>query len=134
MKLDATACQLIRPRLDAALAALGRELGLQIKARNASYNSSHTNCTFKLELATIGESGEVETKEAAAYRELHQLYGLPADGLGRMVPFNGEHFTIMGLLPKSDKYPLLARRATDGKQFKLPKRALVPLFANVPVR
>jgi hypothetical protein len=125
MKIDSLACKLLREKINAALAPLGKELGVVILAKNATYNHAGTNATFKLEVAAIGESGQVETKGAAAYRELHQLFGLPADGLFKEIIYAGKPFKIVGLLPRSEKSPLLAQ-APDGKQYRLSLKALVP--------
>ena len=125
MKIDSLACKLLREKINATLAPLGKELGVVILAKNATYNPAGTNATFKLEVATVGESGQAETKEAAAYRQLHQLFNLPANGLFKEITFNRIPFKIIGLLPRSEKFPLLAQ-TPNGKQYKLPVKALVP--------
>lgn len=122
--LDAPACQLLRQRLNETLAPLGQELHVALAAKNASYNREGTLATFKLEVAVIDAAGKAESREAADYKRLHALYRLPADGLGRTVNFAGLNYTILGLLPKSRRFPLLAGR--DGKQYKLPLTALIP--------
>ncbi len=125
MKIDSIACKLLREKINAALAPLGKELGVVILAKNATYNPAGTLATFNLEVAAISETGQVETKEAVAYRQQHQFFNLPADGLFKEITYAGKQFKITGLLPRCEKFPLLAQSPT-GKQYKLPLKALIP--------
>jgi len=108
-----------RDKIQAALDTLSKELGCQIKVGGASFARDGSNCTFKLECATVSADGTVETKEVTAFREMASSYGLSPDDLGKAFFNAGEKFTISGLKPKANKYPILAVRS-DGAEFKFP--------------
>jgi len=100
-----------RDKIQAALDTLSKELGCQIKVGGASFARDGSNCTFKLECATVSADGTVETKEVTAFREMASSYGLSPDDLGKAFFNAGEKFTISGLKPKANKYPILAVRS-----------------------
>ena len=85
---------------------------------------TETDATFKLEVSAISEDGEVLTAEAQAFRRNASLYGLEPDDLGMEFSSRGEAFTLIGLRPRSRKYPMVGRRS-DGKVFKFSEEAMV---------
>jgi len=107
-----------RDKIQAVLSTLSEELGCQIKVGNATFDRNGSNCTFKVECATISSDGIAETKEVSAFRDLAALYGLSADDLGKPFVDAGERFVISGLAQKSRRFPILAKREKDGKGFK----------------
>ncbi len=108
-----------RDKIQAVLDILSKELGCQIKVGRASFARDGSNCTFKVECAIMSADGTVETKEVTAFRKMASLYGLSPNDLGKVFTNAGEKFTISGLKPKANKYPILATRS-DGKGFKFP--------------
>ncbi len=104
----------IRPALDAKLKELSKELGIEITTGNASYDPSGMNGSFKLNLAVVGENGEVETPERTAYRDYHALYGLPENGLDQIVVISNRRFKVAGIRTKAPKNNILLE-AVDGK-------------------
>jgi hypothetical protein len=107
----------IRPEIEAALKEIAQRHGVVIKCGNGSYTNS--NFTLKLEASAIDAvTGAVATKEAEAYKRNAPLYGLQADWLGQTFQsYSGDSYKVIGMKPKSTKYPILGERA-DGKVFK----------------
>ncbi len=106
---------LLRPQIEEALASLAEEYGVRIKIRGGSYSDGQ--CTFKLEVATIGETGEVATKEATDFKACAQLLGLKPDDLGRTFVSMGKTFAIAGYRSRASAKPIIAREVSSGKEY-----------------
>jgi hypothetical protein len=114
---DKPSLRLLRERLETVLKPLEQELGIGITLGRCTFTSS--SATMKLELVTAGTNGKVERKEVTSYKELHSLYGLPADGLDKVVTVHGTTYVILGLMPRRDKFPILVKKQSTGKEFCL---------------
>ena len=107
-----------RTHIDKALAAVGKELGVNIKTGNCRYSSS--TFTFKLEGCLIGDDGTAVTKEAESFKMLAASYGLKAEHLHKEFKQGGDTFQITGLNYKARKFPIQAKRISDGATYKFP--------------
>lgn len=116
-RIDKDFCRRLRDELDSALSGLGEKLGVKFRAGNMTYTDA--NVTVKLEACLINASGEIETREAQAWKQFAKYYGVPEDALGKTYVLRGEVFKVTGLATKSRKYPVLVERA-DGARMKYP--------------
>ena len=112
----------IRPALDAKLAELSKELGLQITSGSATYGD--TTGSFKLNLATICEDGVVITQERQAFLDLHELYGLPESALDAEITLSGLRLRIAGIRTKAPKNKILLT-SLDGSGNRVAPLSLV---------
>lgn len=113
--LDPIVLRRLREDFDRALAPVAEKYGLKITTGKATYLPALA--TFKMEVATIGADGTVESKDAVNFKRYAGMIGLSPDDLGKPVVLRGTKFTIAGFLPRSGRYPMLMRRE-DGKMFK----------------
>lgn len=121
MKIDAIdkpSLKVLRPAIEKALNDAGIE-GVTFRLGSATY-SPGSHATFKLEVSQINQDGSVETKDAAEYHANAKWFGLPEDGLGKIIVLRGDRYEIVGLAPRSRKYPVLVRRCRDKKTYKYP--------------
>ena len=127
MSLTKSQLQEVRNLINSKLEEVGEQTGMQIKLGNCSYN--HSNATFKLEVATLSEDGEVNTKEAEAYKQYAQYNhtGLKPEWLFSNFTSDGDSYTLIGWKPRSSKYPALCKRA-DGNVYKLTKSSVIRAF------
>ena len=88
---------------------------LKAHVGNASFTDN--NVTFKIELSTIAENGDVLNKASEDFKLFAGVYGMKPEDFGKSFKANGHTYTICGLKPRSDKYPIIAQRE-DGKKFK----------------
>ena len=107
-----------RTHIDKALAEVGKELGVSIKTGNCRYSSS--TFTFKLEGCLIGDDGNAVTKEAESFTMLASSYGLKPEDLHKEFKNGGETFQIVGLKYRARKFPIQAKRLSDGVVYKFP--------------
>ena len=120
-QFDSATLKMLRNDLDSALKVVADKYGIGVKAGNATY--SPENATFKVELAVKNEGGMAVTKEATEYKRMANFMGLKAEWLNQEFLFRGEKYLVVGLKPKSYKFPVLAKRY-DGKVFKIPVNAV----------
>lgn len=119
---DRNNTRIVREKLQEAVRGIEEELGIQIKFGNASFSNSIV--TIKTECAIKGAEGEIVGQAAEDFKKLAELYGLKPDDLGKEFDHMRDTFTIIGLKPKSKKYPILAKEKYSKKVFKFPARAV----------
>jgi len=97
-----------------------------VSAKIGSIQYLPTEMSARITLHTLSESGT--TKEADDFNRLALIYGLKKEQLGTEFTsgFDRDNvYIVAGLLPRSTKYPILATRKSDGKQFKFPVGAIL---------
>lgn len=124
MKITKPFLKQLREELDAAVASIGAKYDLRIRTGNATFSIDGSNATFKLEVAAIGEGGEVVTREATAFKTYAPMEGYQAEALGQIVKVGAESYKITGYNAKAQKFPILGQRVSDGKTYKLPLTVL----------
>jgi hypothetical protein len=105
----------------ALLAPMESDGQLKIAAKGGTIGKTFVN--LKIEFAEVGESGVVESREVADFKALAKLYGLSADDLGKQFVSRGERYEIVGLKPKSHKFPILGQNR-NGKVYKFPAESV----------
>ena len=109
----------LRVSIDKALESVAEEFGIGIKTGSASY--SPTEVTIKLSCGVKNDKGAVETRERQDFRTNAKLVGLSADDLDfEFSHITGERYRIVGMKPRSTKYPIVCLRVNDMKRFKFP--------------
>jgi hypothetical protein len=116
-KFDRTNLRLIADYLKTALASVEEKYGITFTYKGARFTAS--NATFKIEGITIGTDGVAVSKERQDFLQYHSLFNLPKEVLDQEVDFAGDVFVVTGLNTRSQKYPVTAKRVSDGKGFKL---------------
>jgi hypothetical protein len=106
----------INAEMEAALTAIANKYGVDVKLGNTRFTGD--NFTTKVQVATVGESGITMSKEATDFDRYKTILGIKMD-LGQEFQRNGKTYKIIGLKPRSKKYPVLAE-CSDGKTYKLP--------------
>jgi len=106
----------INSELEAALKQVAEKYGLEVKLGSTRFTGD--NFTTKVQVATVAEGGITMSKEATDFNRYKTILGINMD-LGQEFQRSGKTFTIVGLKPRSKKYPILAK-CSDGKTYKLP--------------
>lgn len=109
-QFDRTTCRIVSKRVEEALAVLADELGVKITAGRGTFTQN--SYALKVEIATIGQGGEVNTRAAEDFKQYAALYaalyGMEPDDLGKTFVHRGRTFRITGLRPRSSvRYPVL---------------------------
>ena len=128
--MNRSTAKLIGQKIEAALKSVGKELGVQIRARGGSYSA--TACQIKLEVSELSDNGTAQTPERIAFVEQAIYYGLVAEDLdAEFKAQDGTTYKIVGLSPRKRKYPIVAARQPDGKLYKFGQETVVRLLAEM---
>jgi hypothetical protein len=114
--------RMLRNEIQKALNKVASTHGVSVRLGSGSYTEQ--NVRFALEVATIGQDGEVNNREASDFKSMAHLYGLKPNDLGKTVELRGTKFEIVGLRTKSYRFPIMGKRLYDGKIFKLPAESI----------
>lgn len=115
---DRDTVRMFNDEMHAALKGLAEKYGVHVKNAGATFARDGSNVTYKVAVAVIGEGGVPETKERAAFVQLAVLYGLQPTDLDETFVHAGDTVKIIGLAPKSRKFPILGTK--HGKTYKFP--------------
>ena len=111
MNLDRNTIRALRERIATALAPIGKEFNMKLTPLSAVFTDNYA--TMKVEISTISDSGVVHTKEAEEFRRKCSYYGLLPSNLGESITADGTQYTIIGLNPRSKKYPIVVKRIDE---------------------
>lgn len=106
----------INAEMEAALKAIANKYGVEVNLGSIRFTGA--NFTTKIQVATVAEGGITMSKEATDFNRYKTILGINME-LGNEFERNGNTYTIVGLKPRSKKYPVLAK-CSDGKTYKLP--------------
>ena len=109
-EINRQTCKQLRDILQDALNKADVE-GVDIQVGRATFNDS--NVTFKIEVAVKEANGQIMNKDVTNWKRSAASFGLPVSALGKTVKVNGDLVEIIGLRPRSTKYPVLIRKADD---------------------
>jgi len=106
--------------LQAEIVELLKQRYPQFHVESCGGKFSSKNLTIPIEIAVVNSNGQAETQEVHEFKVNSELYGLKASDLGNTFhsPGSGQMFRVVGLKPRNRRYPILAERVSDGKQFK----------------
>jgi hypothetical protein len=89
-----------------------------VTVRAAGGKVMDTEAKLHFVINTISESGEIETKEAKALKQIYPgMYG-------KVFNFNGDKFKITGYSTRSYKRPFLAMNIANNKTYKFTEQAV----------
>lgn len=138
----------LRPQIDAALAALGEQLGLKLRTGNASYSPDGAEAHFKLEIK-VDDPAVQEAADRAEFERncimFRTGYGpndksLERSDFGIEFASGGRRYKLTGLELKRRKYPIKVRilaspnRDDIGKTILLTEMAIHSIAAARPAK
>lgn len=122
---DAAFCKELRSDLDAAMAKIAEKHGVEIKVGRMGYDAVMVKVA--LEVNAVDESGvnAAAARDWNMYRGLYDLADVPFGW--QFTNAHGLH-TICGVAARSSKFPILAKRESDGKVYKMTEKAIRIMF------
>lgn len=117
-QFDGTSVRRIMDECRAALEPIAEKYGLVLDRKGSTYHRDALPVMLQFMIKDVDEDGNVLTAEAKAFQKYAVMFGLKAEDLGREFMFRGETFRVVGLRPKSPKFPVLAENVRTGKTFK----------------
>ena len=101
---DKPTIKAIRMAMDQALATVANEYGITINTGNARFSGNEV--TFKVKANTMGEGGQVNTKEAQMFELVKNQEGLGHLSVGDTVTLQGKSFILKGFNTRARKSPI----------------------------
>lgn len=121
-RIDRATANMISSRIERTLAKLGEELGVEFRTSGGTYASTELDVRVKGRIAGLDPA---QTEEGKAWAWNAPMFGLVKDGVGRRFTWGGDEFEVTGWKTSRPKFPVLARRVLDGREFKFTPRMLV---------
>lgn len=109
----------MRKDIDAALKEVAEKHCVTIEAGNASYSSK--SFSLKLNITENASDGSTVSQGELDWEKSHWKFGLDKDLFGKTFKTNKGEYEIVGLKPRSYKYPVLGKSLKDGKTYKFPE-------------
>ena len=122
-EINRAACKVIRDKLQVELETTGKKLGLTIHVGRATY--SDTDVTFKVECILENVDKGKENFERDCY-----MFNLAEDTYQSEFTYAKQDWILQGVKPRSPKYPILASKAGEPGNYKLPERAVASLTSE----
>lgn len=107
--------------MELSLAVLNEKLaefGLVV-SQSGRGTFSDTNLTVKLQFAEKSKTGEVMSREAAAFQKYAHAYNLKADDIFKPFAYAGKTYKVIGLEPRRVKFPILCEDEKGVKRLLL---------------
>jgi len=114
--MDKTTARTLSEALKTHLEAFEEEHDIKVTIGSGKFDS--TTLTLKVELAELAESGEALTRAANEFKYMAHRYGLAPDDLGKEFRDGIRTYRIVGLKPRSTRYPVIAESLSDKKRYK----------------
>jgi hypothetical protein len=123
--IDREACRKLRDAINKALAPVSEELGVSLKAGNATYTPDGKTARFHLDILTTDDSGKAVDKDAEYFKRNAPFFGMKADDLGKQFKsFGGKVYELVGYNSKSRKFPFIAKDVATSTRFKFTEEAV----------
>lgn len=107
----------LRELINAKLAEIERDTGLNMKVGNISYRPDGSQASLKVEITDVSKTGEHE--EANWDRLVRWKTGFEKEDFGKTISFDGTtNYKIVGYNPRARRQPIKLQRVGDGKEFK----------------
>lgn len=117
----------IRALVDAmeeALAPVAEKYGLKLERKNLTYHQEDTPVPFRFLVVAEDENGNAMSSDAKDLVRFGKVWGLLPTDLNREVTIGRRTLRIVGLRPRSRKYPVLLEDVRTGKTYKYPAEAV----------
>lgn len=123
--MNPAACRTISAAMKDALAFVEETYGVTIEFRGGSYDSVAKTYRPKI-IVSVGDAETAARNEFAAEARYFRPYdSIKAEDYGREFTYGRKTYALVGLKPRSPRFPLVARDVADGRLYKLPLAAFV---------
>lgn len=131
MQLTRDTLEIVRRRINAAIAPVAKELGIAADLGRCVFERSGDFATFKLECKAIKADGSIMDRDAKSFVTFATSYDLKPTDLGRSFMFQNKQYVVSGLSTRSYKCPILAKDG-QGRCFKFSSDTIKRLLMQFP--
>lgn len=119
MKFTKSVLKAMRQDIDAALAVVAKKHGITLSIGNISFDAN----SFRTTLSAKGSEDTNENEQVEFLANAGKI-GLDNKAYGAIFSSNGSDFEIVGVVPRRRKYPISARKVSNGGSFKFTMDAI----------
>lgn len=101
----------------AALTPIAAKYGCSVMHKSSRYDDQSNTLTVRF------FTGSTEDDARRDFDLYASSFGLSPEDFGKQFTYGGKTFTVCGIKPKADRFPIIATNAT-GSRFKFPVEAL----------
>lgn len=129
--LDRAAVKAMIPELEKQVKLLALSMGMEGQVEgNFKFDPSSVSFKVKLVLKKVGFPSQEKVWEDGWNTLCRQHGSLNYALLGQTFPLKDHQYKVVGAKPDASKYPVLAKRVSDGKVYKFPLSTVVNAFAT----
>jgi len=115
--MDLTKVRAIKKEMEELLVDFSKKHNVSITFGNGRYDDR--GCRFKMAILDIGGEEALTDMNAAIFKAHAPSFGLKADDFHRTFrSYRGEKVKIVGIKPRSFKYPIICEKLNNGKRYK----------------
>ena len=109
----------VRQAMETALKTVEAEFGINFDLGSVRYEGDGSGFKSRITCSRVDDSGTAETPMAKSYRRHAESFGLDPAWLGiDLVNDAGDRVQIVGLKPRSPKFPLIYVNQRNGRRYK----------------
>ncbi|MFA6619456.1 MAG: hypothetical protein WCT23_10380 [Candidatus Neomarinimicrobiota bacterium] len=112
--MDKSDIEVIRRELNTILGAYGTKKGIQFQLGSITYSSNQFGCRLT---ATSGTT--TEDVDKVNWNKNCRRFGFTPEEFGKTVKFNGSNYRLVGIKPRSHRYPIVVEHTGNHRRFKL---------------
>ena len=124
-ELNRANIRLLGTKIEAALEAVGKELGVSFQIPDFRFKTN--TGTVKIKFGMINESGKPINKLEDDFKIHFLSHGIPEEYLGKQFKVSGRQFTLTGYRPKATKRPFVGK-SERGKEYIFTKNDVLRGF------
>jgi hypothetical protein len=118
MQMTPSTLKQLEAELEQHFPEIEKTYGVKLSFGRGTYTPN--NAKISLEIASIGEAGEVLSQEAEDFKLFAPSLGLKRDDLNRRFSTSHGTYTLRGYRRRASKNVILAEKVKTGKMFVLP--------------
>lgn len=120
--MDRTSFRQVQAEAMKALQTVAEQFGLTVSPNCGMIDTTRGICTLKFDFLVRTETadGEVLDRKAIDFQTYAPQFDLETTDLHREFVFRGERYRVVGLTPRSFKFPVIAEKLSSGQTFKFP--------------
>ena len=116
-ELNRPSVELLRNKIEELLKPIEEEFNIKVSLNGGRF--SNTMYNPKIELSIINDEGGIaETKERTDYKRNCVFFDLKEEYLDQSFTVAGTEYLVVGLKPRSRKYPIIAKDTRSNKSYK----------------
>lgn len=125
MNINTNTLKAFRGDFAKAVAELEKKHGIKLNLGNIRYDAESFRTTMTaVNTKETKSAGITASPEALDFKQYAESFGLKATDLGRVFINRGDKYKIIGLKPRSHKYPIIAERVIGGQRYKFSVAAI----------